>query len=134
MTREPRAAGSYLRFLALGIGASVAAGLVGYLPTVRLAGPEAVPALIAGCFVSFLASALGAVPVALARNRPDAVKQGPQVALMAMGIRLGAVVLLGIAAVLSGLFETAPLVIWIAIGYAVQLVLDTGYALKAFQR
>lgn len=131
MTDGARAAGSYLRFLAWGFGAVVAAALLGYLPTLRLAGEEALPSMIAGCAIAFLASAIGAIPVARASNRPGVARQGPQVALMAMALRLGAVVVLGSAVGLSGRFETMPLVIWIAIGHAVLLLVDTRYALAA---
>lgn len=132
MTDGARAAGSYLRFLAWATGAIVAAALLGYLPTMRLAGEGALPSLIAGCAVALLASAIGAVPVARARNRPGAAGlEGPKVALSAMGLRLAAVVALGSAAGLSGRFETMPLVIWIAIGHAVLLIVDTRYALAA---
>jgi hypothetical protein len=128
-----RAVGSYLRFLAWGIGTTVAAALAGWVPTRRLAGEDALPALIAGCVVALLASAIGAVPVVLARSRPDAVRRGPTAALAATGLRLAATVVLGTVAFLSGRFETRPLAIWIAIAYVVLLVVDTRYAVTAFQ-
>jgi hypothetical protein len=131
MTDGARAAGSYLRFLAWGFGAIVAAALVGYLPTLRLAGEDALPSLIAGCLVAFVASAIGAIPVARAGKRPGVARQGPQVALTAMALRLAAVVVLGAVVGLSGRFETLPLVVWIAIGHAVLLIVDTRYALAA---
>lgn len=131
MTDGARAAGRYLRFLAWATGAIVAAALLGYLPTLRLAGEDALPSLIAGCAVALLASAVGAVPVARAASRPGVARQGPQVALSAMGLRLAAVVVIGAAVALSGRFETVPLVVWIAIGHAVLLIVDTRYALRA---
>jgi hypothetical protein len=128
-----RAVGSYLRFLAWGIGTTVAAALVGWIPTRRLAGEEALPALIAGCVVALLASAIGGVPVVRTRSRPDAMRRGPTAALAATGLRLAATVVLGAAAVLSGWFAVRPLVVWIAIAYVVLLVVDTRYAVTAFR-
>jgi hypothetical protein len=131
MTDGARAAGSYLRFLAWATGAIVAAALLGYIPTLRLAGEDALPSMIAGCLVAFLASAIGAIPAARASNRPGVAREGPQVALKAMALRLLSVVVLGAAVGLSGRFETMPLVVWIAIAHAALLIVDTRYALAA---
>ncbi|HEX2644686.1 MAG TPA: hypothetical protein VHU81_16930 [Thermoanaerobaculia bacterium] len=133
MTEGSRAAGSYLRFLAWGIGTTVAAALVGWIPTRRLAGEDALPALIAGCVIALLASAIGALPVVLARSRPNAPLQGPVAALAATGVRVGVMVALGLAAALSGSFSIRPLVVWIAIAYVVLLVVDTRYAVTALR-
>jgi hypothetical protein len=123
------AAGGYLRFLAWAVGVTVVAALLGWLPTRRLGGEEAIPAMLAGCAVSLLASALGGVPIALARGAGSTQQGRMQSLLMAMGVRFAAVVVLGLAAVLSGLFRTVPFLLWVAIGYAVQLVVETRYAL-----
>jgi phosphoglycerol transferase MdoB-like AlkP superfamily enzyme len=122
------AAGGYLRFLMWAVGVTAVTVLAGWLPTRRLGGEEAIPAMLAGCAVSLLASALGGVPIALAR-RASAAPARMQALLMSMALRFGAVVVLALAAVLSGLFHTAPLLLWVAIGYAVQLVVETRYAL-----
>jgi hypothetical protein len=123
-------AGGYLRFLAWAVGVAAAVALLGWLPTRGLGGDSAVRAMLAGCAVSVVASAVGGVPIALARGAvspTQAVRM--QALLMAMGLRFGAVVVLGLAAVLSGLFDRAPLLIWVAVSYAAQLVVDTRYAL-----
>jgi hypothetical protein len=121
------AAGNYLRFLAWAVAVAVVVALLGWLPTRRLGGDGAVRAMLAGCAVSVVASAVGGVPIALARGKAPAARM--QALLMAMGVRFGAVVVLGLAAVLSGLFDRAPLLIWVAVSYAAQLVVDTRYAL-----
>lgn len=128
MTGRSPSAGGYLRFLAWVIAVTAALALVGWVPTRRLGGEEAVPAMLAGCAVGILASALGGVPIALVRGGPAARTQA---LLLSMAIRLGAVVIFAVAAVLSGWFPRAPLLLWIAIGYMVQLVVDTRYALQA---
>lgn len=123
------AAGSYLRFLMWAVGVTAVTVLAGWLPTRRLGGEEAIPAMLAGCAVSLLASALGGVPIALSRRAAAAPPARMQALLMSMALRFGAVVVLALAAVLSGLFHTAPLLLWVAIGYAVQLIVETRYAL-----
>lgn len=128
MTGRSPSAGGYLRFLGWVIAVTAALALVGWVPTRRLGGEEAVPAMLAGCAVGILASALGGVPIALVRGGQAARTQA---LLLSMAIRLGAVVILAVAAVLSGWFPRAPLLLWVAISYVVQLVVDTRYALQA---
>lgn len=124
------AAGGYLRFLMWAVGVTAVAVLLGWLPTRRLGGEEAIPSMLAGCAASLLASALGGVPIALAHGAaPQAPTAKLQALLMAMGLRFAAVVVLAFAAVLSGLFRTAPFLLWVAIGYGAQLVVETRYAL-----
>jgi hypothetical protein len=124
------AAGGYLRFLAWAVAVAAAVALLGWLPTRRLGGDGAVRAMLAGCVVSVVASAVGAVPIALSRGAVSAIPAVRMKALlMAMGLRFGAVAVLALAAVLSGLFDRAPLLIWVAVSYAAQLVVDTRYAL-----
>lgn len=130
MTR-PRAVQGYLRFLIWGAVAVTAAALVGYLPTERLAGAGAVPAILAGCVVGLLAAALGAIPIVLAGDSPAAKVQA---GLLSIGVRFGSVLLLGLAAVLSGRFAKKPLVFWVAISYVVLLVIESRYAVSTLNR
>jgi len=123
------AATNYLRFLAWAAGIAVAAGAIGWWPTRRLAGDDGIPALIAGCLIGFLSSALGGLPIALIRDRSPASRM---VASMgAMGVRLLAVAVLGAVAVLSGWFARVPLLLWIAVSYAALLGVDAWYALRS---
>ncbi len=125
------AAHGYLRFLAWAAAVAVAVGAIGFWPTRRLAGDDGVPALIAGCLIGFLSSALSGLPIALIRNRTPTSRL---VASMgAMGARLLAVVVLGAAAVLSGWFASVPLLLWIAVSYAALLGVDAWYALRTAQ-
>jgi hypothetical protein len=125
------AANGYLRFLAWAAVVAVAAGAIGFWPTRRLAGDDGVPALVAGCLVGFLSSALGGLPIALIRSRAPASRL--LASMGAMGARLLAVVVLGAAAELSGWFASAPLLLWIAISYAALLGVDAWYALRTAQ-
>lgn len=123
------AAEGYLRFLAWAAAVTVAAGAIGFWPTRRLAGDDGIPALIAGCLIGLLSSALGGLPIVLIRDRTPASRV---VASMgAMGVRLLAVAVLGTAAALSGWFARAPLLLWIAVSYAALLGVDAWYALRA---
>ena len=123
------AAKSYMRFLAWAAAVTVAVGAIGFWPTRRLAGDDGIPALIAGCLIGLLSSALGGLPIALIRNRAPASQV---IASMgAMGARLLAVVVLGAATLLSGWFAPIPLLLWIAISYAALLGVDAWYALRA---
>lgn len=125
------AAHGYLRFLAWAAVVAGTAGAIGFWPTRRLAGDDGIPALVAGCLIGFLSSALGGLPIALIRDRAPASRL---IASMgAMGVRLLAVVVLGAAAVFSGWFARVPLLLWIAGSYAALLGVDAWYALRAAQ-
>ena len=63
----------YARFL--GLAVAIVAGLcaVGWLPTRRLAGAEAVAAMVAGCAIGLLSAALaGWLLTAVAADTPEA--------------------------------------------------------------
>jgi hypothetical protein len=121
-------AAEYLRFLAWAVAVGVVLALLGYAPTRRLGGEEALPAMVAGCAIGVIASAVGVVPVALARRAgsPGSPLQG----LYSLALRFATVLVLGLAAGLSGWFESRPLLIWIGLGYAAQLALDVRYVVR----
>jgi hypothetical protein len=96
----------YARFL--GLAVAIVAGLcaIGWLPTRRLAGAEAVAAMVAGCAIGLLSAALaGWLLTAVAADTPEARMQR---SFLAMVVRLAVVIVLGVAAVLSGEFARAP--------------------------
>ena len=126
MTGFPTRTAGYLRFLAWVLAVTVAVALLGVLPTRRMAGDGALPALFAGCVIGVLASALGGVPIALSQGKPPAERLSS--VLFAMLVRLAAAVALGSIAALSGRFPQNPLLLWIVISYVVLLIVDTLYA------
>lgn len=130
MTERLRPSVEYLRFVGWAVAVAAGSALLGYVPTRRLGGEGALPAMFAGCAIGFVASAVGALPAALSRrtNRP-APLQGM---LAAMGLRFATLVILGLSAGLSGWFPIRPLLLWIALGYVGQLALDTRYAIRGF--
>jgi hypothetical protein len=105
----------------------LALGAAGWLPTRRLAGTGALGAGAAGCGISLLSAAMaGWLIVAMPADSPQARMQR---AFLAMGIRVVAVLVLGVAAALSGMFQRAPLLIWLVIAYAGLLPLEVMLAL-----
>jgi hypothetical protein len=125
-SRSPTA--EYLRFLVWAVAIGVAAALLGYQPTRRLGGDGALPAMIAGIGIGVIASAVGAVPTLLARR--SGATPSPVQGLLSTGIRLAALVVLGVSVGLSGELETRPLIVWIGLGYAAQLALDVWYSVR----
>ncbi len=100
---------------------------IGYFPTLRLAGAEALPALLAGCAIAVVGSWIGAVPLVISSPAPANVLT---VVMTGTALRLLVVVMLSVAAGLSGFFPTAPLLVWVAIGYLGLLVPDTIFAVR----
>jgi hypothetical protein len=125
---SPSAAAGYARFVGWAVAVSAAVAVVGYVPAVHFGGMVAVPALLAGCGIAAVASALGGVPIALAGADPV---RRPQSVLLSLALRLAAVLALGVAAVESGRFASRQLVVWTAIAYAAQLVVDSRYAMQS---
>lgn len=121
-----RPVAQYLRFVATALGATLLLALLGYWPTVELAGRGALGALAAGCGVSFLASAVGGLPLFFRRQGAMPIST----AFASMGLRLLVVVALGLAAALSARFPPRPLLLWLAIAYVALLAVDTVYATK----
>lgn len=118
----------YGRFLVSTAVIAIAMPLIGYVPTRRLGGDEAIPAMLVGCLVALLASLAGTVPVLLARDRSpvDAVPA----MMIAMGVRLGVAVVLGFAVAASGLVPAKPLLYWVVIAHAGLMIPDTHFSIK----
>ncbi len=137
MSETRSAAGDFARFLILAGAIVVFVAGVGYVPTKRLAGSDGTLAMAVGCVISLVASAMGAVPVVLARRHvgTDSQAAGRRVTavMMSMAVRFLVVLILGVAAALSGLLVTAPLLIWLAISYLALLAADTTFALRVLK-
>jgi hypothetical protein len=122
----------YLRFLALALVTTAGLVLVGWVPTARLGGREAVGAMLAGCGASLLASAIGGLPIALTSGiSPGAL--APTV-LAAMAVRMVVALAAAVVLALSGWFTRAPLLVWTAVSYVVLLTADTWYAVGVVRR
>jgi len=117
----------YLRFLSLAVAVVVALCAIGWVPTRRLAGSAAIIAMVAGSGTSLLAAALaGGLLVAVGAASAEARMQR---GFLAMVVRLTVVVALGAAAVLSGEFARAPLLLWMALAYVALLPLEVRLAI-----
>jgi hypothetical protein len=113
--------GRYWRFLALAVAIVVGLCVVGWLPTRRLAGAVGVPAMVAGCVISLLSAALaGGLLIVVSGETPEARMQR---GFLAMVVRLAVVVVLGVAAALSGELARQPLLFWIGTAYVALLPL-----------
>jgi hypothetical protein len=132
MSNARTPAAEYLRFVAWALAAVVLVAALGFVPTRRLGGEKALAAMIAGCVVGWAASALGGIPVLLARGKAVTPAGRLQAMLASMGLRFGVVIVLGAAAAFSGWFGLKPLLIWIAVSYLALLAVDTWYAVKGF--
>jgi hypothetical protein len=119
--------GRYTRFLAAAV--AIVAGLcaLGWLPTRRLAGQDAIAAMLAGCAISLISAALaGGLLVAVGGDTPEARMQR---GFLAMVVRLAVVVVLGLAAALSGELARQPLLFWIGTAYVALLPLEVRLAI-----
>jgi hypothetical protein len=116
-----------VRFLGLAAGLVVVLCAVGYLPTRRLSGADAVGAMVAGCGISLAAAALaGWLLTAVGAETPEARMQR---GFLAMVVRFAVVIVLGLVAALSGEFARAPLLFWMATAYVVLLPLEVRLAI-----
>jgi hypothetical protein len=117
----------YARFLALAVAIIIGLCAVGWLPTQRLAGPQAGASMVAGCAISLLSAALaGWLLIAFHADTPQVRMQR---GLLAMMVRLVVVLVLGIAAALSGEFERSPLLFWMATAYVALLPIEVRLAI-----
>jgi len=120
-------AGRYARFLSLAIVIVAGLCLLGWLPTRRLAGAGAFAAMLAGCAISLLSAALaGWLLIVVGAATPEARMQR---GFLAMIVRLAVVIVLGLAAALSGEFARSPLLFWMATSYVALLPLEVRLAI-----
>jgi hypothetical protein len=83
--------------------------------------------MLAGCGISLIAAALaGWLLTTVAADTPQARMQR---GFLAMIVRLAVVIVLGVAASLSGQFSRAPLLFWMATAYVVLLPLEVKLAI-----
>jgi hypothetical protein len=119
--------GRYTRFLTLAVAIVVGLCALGWLPTRRLAGAEAVVAMVAGCAISLVSAALaGWLLIVVGVETPEARMQR---GFLAMVVRLAVVAVLGLAAALSGEIARQPLLFWIGTAYVALLPLEVKLAL-----
>ena len=117
----------FARFLGLAVAVVLGLGVIGWLPTARLAGPAGPSAMAAGCVISLLSAAIaGWLLIAVPAETPQARMQR---AFMAMMVRLAVALVVGVAAALSGAFARSPLLFWLAAAYMALLPLEVRLAI-----
>ena len=123
---------TFVRLVATSLGVATLLALLGYFPTVRLAGRTAVSAMLAGIGISLSAGIIGAIPM----SRSIVVRE-PNKALIGVlastTVRFLVVLALTASVALAGWFDRRPLLLWVGISYLVMLVVDTLYALSRVQ-
>jgi hypothetical protein len=117
----------YARFLTVAVAIVVGLCAIGWLPTRRLAGADAVAAMVVGCAISLISAALaGWLLIVVGGETPEARMQR---GFLAMVVRLAVVVVLGTAAVFSGELARQPLLFWIGTAYVALLPLEVKLAI-----
>lgn len=122
---RPTPAQAYARFVLWVLASAVGMMALGYLPTLRLAGGTAVPAMVGAILAVSLGSIIGGYPVFAAHLRGV---PNPHAGLVSMMVRLIAVVVLASVVGLSLPLESGPFLGWLAVSYLLLLVIDTRYA------
>lgn len=124
--------GHPLRTYTLLVGVALATTVVlaglGYLPTIRAAGDQAVWSMLIGCLVSWLSSCVGAIP--LARGLSAGGPQPAIAVLYSTAFRIVTVLLLVVPLVLGSGLERTVFVVWVALSYLVLLVVDTCFVVR----
>lgn len=119
---------TYVRLTLAAVLSAAAVAALGYYPTLRLAGPQASGAMLAGIAISLVAVCVGALPIGLAAQG-DPTKR-PQAILMATAVRFVVVLALTVSVVFSGWFDRAVFGLWVAISYLALLFVDTILAVR----
>jgi hypothetical protein len=111
------------------LGALAALGLVGWLPTSKLAGDPGRAALAAGCAVALVGALCGAAPVllALARGGPE---RPHATAGWAMALRSGATLVGALATTLGTGVARTPFLVWVGLAYGSLLVVETRWMVR----
>ncbi|MCH7840489.1 MAG: hypothetical protein IID38_09700 [Planctomycetes bacterium] len=124
--------GAFARHAGVGcIAVGLIAGL-GYVPTIRIAGPEAIGSMLAGCGVSVAAGCVGAAVLAWSTTRP--ASEAALAVLMSTALRFLTVLLLVIPVALSGFVDRTVFVVWVAVSYLPMLMLDTFVAVRVSRK
>jgi hypothetical protein len=119
--------GRYARFLGLSAAIVIVLCAIGWLPTRRLSGDAGVLAMAVGCGIGLVSAALAGGLLVIARGETPEARM--QRAFLAMVVRLAVVVVLGLAAALSGAVSRQPLLFWIGTAYVALLPLEVRLAI-----
>lgn len=111
-----------LRLVAVSTGAAVGLVLVGYWPTVALAGAAALAPMLVGIGIGLAGAWVGLIPPVLwLRNPPE---DQPVGILMGLAARFGVTAGLAVAVWLTGALPERPLLLWAGLAHLVLLLVD----------
>jgi hypothetical protein len=119
---------SYIRLLLASTGVAVMVALLGYYPTVRLAGPAAIGSMLVGIGASLAAGCLGSLPIAFV-DRSDPHNLVTAI-LLATGLRFLLVLAIAASLLLGGGYDRAVLGLWVGLSYLAMLVVDAIFAAR----
>ena len=117
---------SYVRFICLLVCLAALVIVPGYFISKRLGGTEAIIAMFWGCSLSFLASAIGGLPLLIGSRSPR--ETGVQ-QLSSLAIRMGLTLFGVLAFVLGTEVAKKPFLLWVAFSYLIFLIADVAFAL-----
>lgn len=117
-----------MKFIAASLGVVLACIALGYLPTIKLGGKNAVTPMLVGCGISLAASWIGAIPIVMTNRRKG--KCSPSTIMAGTVLRFFLVLAAALSVALGGQLERTPLLLWVAISYVVLLIPDTFLALS----
>ncbi len=123
---------SYATFVGVAALCALLLAGLGVAITIRMSGSEAVGSMLAGCGVSWLASCVGAIPVATALTKTPS-QRSMAILSSTMWRFLTVLILVGPLA-LSGWLDRTVLVAAVAVSYLVLLLVDTLFAVRMLQR
>lgn len=123
---------SYGTFVGVALGVAAAVTLFGYLPARRWLGDAALPAILAGCGASWLASCVGALPIASAMG--GASRNAGTAILTSTAVRFVTVLVVVAPVALSGWVNRAGFVVFVGVSYVLTLLVDTMLAVRLMKR
>ncbi|MFH0983729.1 MAG: hypothetical protein V2A79_19615 [Planctomycetota bacterium] len=123
---------TYLRLITVSLAVAVALFLLGYYPTLRIAGPSAIGAMVAGIGTSLAAGCIGSLPIGLAGA--DKADRAVSSILLATLLRFLVALTIAGSLLLSGWFNRAVLGLWIGLSYLAMLVVDATFAVQVMGR
>jgi hypothetical protein len=117
----------HLRFTALLVGVATASVALGYAPTLKRGGTAGILAMWMAVGVNVLASSIAALPITIARLRPQRERL-VTVFMGSLALRMALVVVLATGVALVGEPAERPFLLWVAVSYLALLPVDTLYA------
>ena len=133
MTKQRATFGRYYAtFVGIGLGTTLLVAGVGYFPTMRLTGGSGAAALAVGCGISWVASCMGAIPIATALSSRPA--QAATAVLASTVVRFVTALVLVAPLAISGWFDRTVLVLFVAVSYLMTLLADTLLAVRMIPR